>query len=134
MAVDLKLVEHIRAIRTKFSRHELIEKLKEKGYVEQDIIDSYEEVIKRGSTVAGALGIKSMAATVVLSIFFPGAGHIYTESVGIGVLILGLWLFGVVLNFTVVGVIIGIPLTFGMLVWGLIGSILRCGKINRGEL
>lgn len=75
-----------------------------------------------------------MAATVILSLFFPGAGHIYTGA-GIGVLILILWLLAVGLGFIpFVGWVISIPLGLGMFVWGLIGSILRCGKINRGEL
>ena len=45
MAVDLKLVNHIMAIRGKFSRYELVEKIKKEGYAEQDIIDSYDEVV-----------------------------------------------------------------------------------------
>lgn len=38
MAVDLKLVNHISTIKGKFNRSELIEKLKEEGYAEQDIV------------------------------------------------------------------------------------------------
>ncbi|MCR4321910.1 MAG: hypothetical protein NUV74_16440 [Candidatus Brocadiaceae bacterium] len=134
MAVDLKLVNHIMATRGKFSRYELVEKLKKEGYAEQDIIDSYDEVVKRGSTIVGALGVKSMAVTVILSLFWPGAGHMYTRAVGIGVLILCMYIFGIILNYTFFGMVIGIPLGLGMFIWGLVGSISRCGKINRGEI
>jgi len=69
-----------------------------------------------------------------LSILIPGAGHIYTGAVGVGVLILILYILGVALNWTFFGMVIGIPLAGGMWLWGLLGSIARCRKINSGEL
>ncbi len=131
MSVDLKLVGWIKANRTKFNRSEIIEKLKQQGYSEQDIIDSYEEVVKRGTEGAEK---RSEAVTVILSILIPGAGHIYTGAVGVGVLILILYILGVALNWTFFGMVIGIPLAGGMWLWGLLGSIARCRKINSGEL
>ena len=133
MAVDLKLVQWIKANRARFSRSELLEKLKVEGHIEQDIIDSYESVVKMG-TEGGIKPSKSMVATVILSILFPGTGHMYTGAGGIGALILILWLIGVIFNFTLIGAILGIPLTFAMWLWGLIGSIIRCDKINKGKL
>ena len=133
MAVDLKLVEWIKANRARFSRAELIEKLKAEGHPEQDIVDSYDSVVRMG-TEGGIKPSKSMVATVILSIIIPGAGHMYTGAGGIGALILILWIIGVIFNFTVIGALIGIPLTFAMWLWGLIGSIIRCDKINKGEL
>lgn len=138
MAVDLKLVEWIKANGARLSRAQMIERLKSQGNAEQDISDSYDEVVKRSGKpmgLAGA-GAKSMAATVILSIFIPGAGQMYTGAAGIGVLILVLYFLGWLLTALTFGIggIIGIPLMFGVWLWGLIGSIRRCEKINRGEL
>ena len=133
MSVDLKLMNWIKSNHGKLSRNEIIKKLKEEGNIEQDIIDSYDEVVKSISSTSKTEN-KSMFATIILSIFFPGAGHIYTNAVGIGILILVLYIVGIILNFTLVGSIVGIPLCIVMFLWGLIGSINRCGKINRGEI
>jgi|YelNatPaOPRAMG01_1025707.scaffolds.fasta_scaffold82654_1 TM2 domain-containing membrane protein YozV len=138
MSVDLKLVEWIKANHARLSRAQIIEQLKKDGHAEQDIIDSYDEVVQRSGKpmgLAGA-GAKSMAATVILSIFIPGAGHMYTGAAGIGVLILVLYLLGWLLTVLTFGIggIIGIPLMIAMWLWGLIGSIRRCEKINKGEL
>ena len=51
MSVDLKLIKWIRGNATKYSRDEMIKKLKQEGYSEQDIIDSYEEVAKDSKTI-----------------------------------------------------------------------------------
>jgi len=139
MAVDLKLVEWINANRTKFSRAEIIEKLKKEKHLGQDIIDSYEEVVKKDAkrgTIEGILAgeKKSIIATIILSLVFPGLGHIYTGAKGTGILIIVLSIFGFFLIFTFFGAIVGIPLVIAMWLWGLIGSINRCEKINKGML
>lgn len=135
MAIDLKLMKWIRENRLKFTRTEIIEKLKKEGHPEQDIVDSYEEIVKREPK--GIIGMiatepKSMVATIVLSIFFPGAGHIYLGDTGTGLTILILYIVGYLINFTIVGMIIGIPLIIAMWLWGLIGAIKRCDEINKG--
>jgi len=58
-----------------------------------------------------------MAATVILSVFIPGAGHMYTGAAGagIGVLILVPYLLGWLITALTFGIggIIGIPLMIG---------------------
>lgn len=138
MPVDLKLVEWIKANHARYSRSQIIEMLKKDSHSEQDISDSYDEVVKRAEKpmgLAGA-GVKSIAATVILAIFIPGAGHMYTGAVGIGVLILALYLFGWIITALTFGIggIIGVPLMIAVWLWGLIGSVRRCEKINKGQL
>ena len=138
MPVDLKLVEWIKSNHARYSRTQIVEILGKDGHPEQDISDSYEEVVKRSGKpmgLAGA-GVKSMAATVILSVLIPGAGHMYTGAVGIGVLILALYFLGWLLTVLTFGIggIVGIPLMIAVWLWGLIGSIKRCEKINRGQL
>ena len=132
MSVDLKLVEWIKANHARYSRSQIIEMLKKDGHGEQDIADSYDEVVQRSGKpmgLAGA-GVKSMAATVILSIFIPGAGHMYTGAVGTGVSILVLYFLGWLLTVLTFGIggVVGIPLMIGVWLWGLIGSIRRCEK------
>ena len=136
MAIDLKLIELIKTKQARYSRAQIVEILKKEGHAEQDVSDSYGELVKRSGSPTAFLGggVKSMAATIVLSIFIPGAGHMYTGAVGKGVLILVLYVFGFFLTITVIGAIVGIPLMASMWLWGLVGSILRCEKINKGLL
>ena len=133
MSVDLKLMNWIKLNRGKMSRTEIIEKLKEEGHAEKNVIDTYNEVVKSMSSTSNT-EIKSMVATIILSILFPGIGHMYTKAVGIGALILTLYIVGIILNVTLFGAVIGVPLCIAMFIWGLTGSIVRCGKINRGEI
>lgn len=138
MSVDLKLVEWIKANHARLTRAQVVEQLKAQGNADQDIIDSYDEVVQRSGKPMGlaGVGVKSMAATVILSIFIPGAGHMYTGAAGIGILILVLYIFGWLFSVLTLGfgAIIGWPLMIAMWLWGLIGSIQRCEKINRGQL
>lgn len=135
MAINLKLVKLIRDNRLKLTRTEMIEQLKKDGHSEQDIMDSYEEVVKKVDKRADVLaGQKPCWVAVVLSVFFPGVGHIYLGQTGIGITILILYVVGYLLIATIVGMIIGIPLIIATWLWGLIGSIKKCDTINKGEV
>lgn len=49
MAVDSKLVQWINPRGNKVKQGEVIEQLKERRHNEQDIVDSYKEVVKKGA-------------------------------------------------------------------------------------
>ncbi|MGC8654770.1 MAG: hypothetical protein ACP5US_12355 [Candidatus Kryptoniota bacterium] len=125
MSVDLKLVKHLKGTRVShacLARAQMVEQLRTRGNTENDIIDSYEDVFPQDGKPMGLTGaeVKSMAATVILSILIACPGHMYTGAAGIGVLILVLyfllWL-PTVLTFGIGGVI-GIPLMIGVWLWG----------------
>jgi TM2 domain-containing membrane protein YozV len=134
MAIDLKLTKWIKDHRFKYTRTQIIDKLKTEGNPEQDIIDSYEQVVKGATTETVGRIItehKSTATAVILSIFFPGAGHIYLGEKGTGLLILILYGIGYLISLTLIGAVIGVPLIIAMWLWGLIGSIKKGDEIDR---
>jgi len=131
MPVDLKLVEWITANKSKFSRDEIIERLKKQGHQEQDIIDSYEQVVKRDPLITPR---KSMFTTVILNLLVPGIGNIYLGKYVMGVVLLFLYVLSWIFNFTLVGMIVGMPLLGMTWLIALITGISGCKRINRGEL
>ncbi len=60
------------------------------------------------------------ALAVILNIFFPGVGSLVLGKVGQGIAQLILYILGVVLSFTVIGAIIGVPLCIAMWIWGIV--------------
>lgn len=50
---------------------------------------------------------KSTAAGLILGLFLPGVGCMYAGRVGIGILILGIWLISIPLAFFIIGFITG---------------------------
>ena len=63
---------------------------------------------------------KSPALSLIVSFFLPGVGSLINGDTGIGITILLLWLLSLVLDITVLGAIIGVPLGLGMFTWGLV--------------
>lgn len=90
MAVDLKLVSWIRVNKTKLGRDEIIGRLKEKGYKEQDILDSYEKVVQEAPLTT--TGKRSMLVTVILNLIVPGIGNIYLGRVVTGIVLLFIYI------------------------------------------
>ena len=79
MAIDIKLVEWIKANRLKFGRQEIIEKCRAEGYVEQDVIDSYNEVVKLASHAGLGIPVpKDKTVAILLAIFFGIWTWVYT--------------------------------------------------------
>ncbi len=132
MTVDLKLVGWIKSNKTKLNRDEIIKRLKEKGYKEQDILDSYEKVAQEAPITTGE--IKNILVTVILNLIIPGLGNIYLGRVGAGIGLLLMYILGWIFTFTLVGAIIGLPLLFFAWIIALITGVVRCNKINRGEV
>jgi TM2 domain-containing membrane protein YozV len=131
MAVDLKLVQWINANKTRLSRAEVVAELKRQGYPEPDIVDSYERV------VAGAVlpsQRKDLVATVLLSVVFPGAGHLYLGRTGTGATLLVLAALGWLMNVTLVGMVLGVPLLFVVTLAAVLSAVATCNRLNRGEL
>lgn len=60
------------------------------------------------------------ALAVVANIFIPGVGTLIVGKVGQGIAQILLYGFGVVLCFTVIGAIIGIPLCIAIWIWGIV--------------
>jgi len=131
MPVDLKLVEWIAGNKAKFGRDEIIERLKKQGHGEQDIIDSYEQVVKKVPLITPK---KSMFATVILNFLVPGVGNIYLGKYVMGVVLVFLCVLSWIFNFTLVGIIVGVPLLGVTWLIALITGISSCRRINRGEL
>lgn len=50
---------------------------------------------------------------------------------GIGITILLLWILSVILDFTIIGLIVGIPLGLAMFIWGLIDAYQGAQRWNR---
>lgn len=65
---------------------------------------------------------KSPAVSLIVSLFIPGVGSLINGDTGIGLTILLLWLLSIGLDFTVVGLVVGVPLGIAMFVWGLIDA------------
>lgn len=65
--------------------------------------------------------MKTMA--IILNFFFPGIGSLVIGKIGQGIVQIILFGLGVVLNFTFVGAIIGIPLCIGIWIWGIVTAV-----------
>lgn len=76
-----------------------------------------------------AVAPKNPAISLIVSIFLPGVGSMINGDVGIGVLILVLYLVGWGLSF----ILIGIPLAIGMWIWGLIDAYQGAQRWNRAH-
>jgi TM2 domain-containing membrane protein YozV len=62
------------------------------------------------------------AVAVIVNVFFPGIGTLIVGKVGQGIAQILLYILGVVLAFTVVGAIIGIPLCIAVWIWALVSA------------
>lgn len=62
------------------------------------------------------------ALGIVVNIFLPGIGTLFVGKVAQGIVQFMLWLFGVLINITGFGMIIGVPLCFTMWLWALISA------------
>lgn len=63
---------------------------------------------------------RNPGVSLLISFFIPGLGSMINGKVGIGVTILLLYALAVVCDFTVIGLIVGIPLGIGVWIWGLV--------------
>jgi TM2 domain-containing membrane protein YozV len=59
---------------------------------------------------------------LVLSFFVPGLGQIYNENYLKGGVMIGLCMVAVILDITIIGLIIGIPLMVGVWIWAMVNA------------
>jgi TM2 domain-containing membrane protein YozV len=76
-------------------------------------------VARPGAMVVAA---KNPAVSLLVSFFVPGVGSMINGDTGVGITILLLWLLALVLDVTVIGLVVGVPLGLGMFIWGLIDA------------
>jgi TM2 domain-containing membrane protein YozV len=57
---------------------------------------------------------------IILNVFIPGVGSFVVGKPGQGIAQILLYALGIVLCFTVIGVIVGAPLCFGIWIWGIV--------------
>jgi TM2 domain-containing membrane protein YozV len=69
---------------------------------------------------------KNPAVGVILSFFIPGLGSMVNGSGGRGATILGLYMFGWILAFF----LIGIPILIGVWIWGMVDGYLSAQRWN----
>lgn len=69
-----------------------------------------------------AVAPKNPAVSLIVSFFIPGVGSLINGDTGTGLAILLLWFLSIFLDFTVVGLVVGVPLGLGMFIWGLIDA------------
>jgi TM2 domain-containing membrane protein YozV len=74
---------------------------------------------------------KSPGIGLLISFFLPGVGSLVNGAVGIGITILILFIVAVILDITVIGAIVGIPLGLGAWIWGMIHGYTSAQKWNR---
>jgi TM2 domain-containing membrane protein YozV len=63
---------------------------------------------------------KNPGVSLLISFFIPGLGSMINGKVGIGITILLLYVLAVICDFTLIGLIVGIPLGLGVWIWGLV--------------
>jgi TM2 domain-containing membrane protein YozV len=61
-------------------------------------------------------------AALIINFFFPGIGTLMVGKVIPGIMQLIMTLVGIILNFTIIGAIVGIPLCLAAWIWGLISA------------
>lgn len=59
-------------------------------------------------------------AAILLNFFFPGVGSLVIGKVGIGITQLLLYFVGWFFTFTLIGAIIGLPMSLAAWIWGLV--------------
>lgn len=59
------------------------------------------------------------------NLIFPGVGTLIVGKVGSGVIQLILFIIGLILTFTFIGAILGVPLCIGVWIWGLVSVVRR---------
>lgn len=62
------------------------------------------------------------AVAILVNVFLPGVGTLFVGKVGEGIAQIILYWIGVVLCFTVVGAVVGIPLCMGIWIWSLVSA------------
>jgi TM2 domain-containing membrane protein YozV len=72
---------------------------------------------------------KNPAVSLIASFFIPGLGSMISGRVGIGILILGIYVVGLILTF----IIIGFPIALGAWVWGMIDGYQSAVNWNRAH-
>jgi TM2 domain-containing membrane protein YozV len=72
---------------------------------------------------------KNPGISVLLSFFIPGLGSMVNENVGMGVIILSVYVVGWLLTL----VLIGFPVVFGAWVWGMIDAYQSAQRWNRAR-
>lgn len=65
---------------------------------------------------------KSAILAVILSLLWPGVGQLYLGSIGKGMAFLLIDIFGWFLNFTIIGLLLGIPIIIVMPIWAAIDA------------
>jgi TM2 domain-containing membrane protein YozV len=63
------------------------------------------------------------ALAIICNVFWPGIGSFFVGKVGQGIAQLVLYFIGLIFIFTAIGAIIGIPLCFGVWVWGIVTAV-----------
>ena len=61
---------------------------------------------------------------ILANVVFPGVGTLIVGKTGSGIIQLILYSVGLLLTFTFIGAIVGVPLCIGVWIWGLV-SVLR---------
>ncbi|HVJ03548.1 MAG TPA: hypothetical protein VM662_15315 [Sphingomonas sp.] len=59
-------------------------------------------------------------AAIILNFFFPGVGSLVIGKTGAGIAQLILYIVGVAFTLTIIGAILGIPMSLGAWIWGLV--------------
>ena len=60
------------------------------------------------------------ALGIILNVFFPGVGSLVLGKVAQGIIQIVLYFVGLLLTFTGLGAIIGLPLMLGIWIWGIV--------------
>ena len=75
---------------------------------------------KRKKKISEALAIVSLLLNILI---LPGLGSIIGGRTNPGVLQLSLFIFSIILDITIIGLIIGIPLGLAMWIWGIVTGV-----------
>ena len=70
------------------------------------------------NTPVAVVAAKNPGVSLIVSFFLPGVGSMINGDTGRGLLILGIWLLGLVLTL----IWIGLLLTLGMWIWGMLDA------------
>jgi len=74
---------------------------------------------------------KDLVAVILLNVVIPGAGHIYLGRRVTGTVLLFCALLAWMLNFTIVGVIVGAPALVCLTILSVCTGCMTCSRINR---